>query len=91
MAGRELPGIAQQVLQYGADEDGVSQGPDWLLDNEADPTIGVFSLKFTGHAGYVSAEVDRLEVNLSTGDTESCNRSSISIAICSLAISIRSA
>src|ERR1039457_3064589 len=67
-AGGEFPGIAQQVLQYGADKRAVRPGPDWVLDDEADAAARSLALEFLGNAGGLGAEIDGLGVKLGPRD-----------------------
>ena len=58
-AGREFPGVIQQVLQDRADEARICQRPGWLLDGEADAAVRALALEFPGDAGHFGTEINR--------------------------------
>ena len=63
-AGRELPGVVEQVLQGRTDKPAVRQGLDWFFDREADVPTRFAVLEFLGDPGRLRAEVNWLQVQL---------------------------
>jgi len=60
----ELPGVLDQVLKHGADENTVRGHPDAVLDGEADPAAGITRSQAVGDRDDLCAEIDRYEVQV---------------------------
>ena len=59
--GGELPGVLDQVLKYGADENTIRGHPDAVLDGEADLAGGIAGSQSVGDRDDLRAEIDRYQ------------------------------
>ena len=62
--GGELPGVLDQVLKHGPDENTVRGHPDILLDGEADPAAGITGPQALRDRGDLRAEIDGFKVHV---------------------------
>jgi circadian clock protein KaiC len=60
----ELPGVLDQVVENGADENTIRGGPDAVLDGEADPAAGITGSQAVGDRADLRAEIDRHQVQV---------------------------